>query len=129
MPAGTFCQYFYSGVTGDYPDSRWSDWYDNAYAGGGGAFRFVVKKVIENAADNPIEATCRADSLARWEHAMWDTRVSNAKALATGGTLTPSGSLVKVSYDDGGTEVWQVSSPFFSANLLDVPVPNTLKCP
>lgn len=76
-----------------------------------------------NPNDNPEPATCHSGGLARHLHAIHD---ANELRLAAG---LHAGMMVLVTYDDGGTEVWQVTYPTFSDPLSNVPFPGSLQCP
>lgn len=70
-------------------------------------------------------ATCKSDELSRHLSAAKDAVAAREADLSGLSEMRA----VLVSDDDGGTEVWQVSSVMFSDPLVLTPVPGTLSCP
>ena len=74
---------------------------------------------------NPWYADCRSSKLDRWGHANFDAA---ALALQTAARPIPAGTVIKVTYDDGGTELWIYNGPLLSEKVTSN-VPGSLKCP
>lgn len=99
-------------------------YWDNVYAGGG-AFRYQVGKRIPDNPSNNEPAVCASDELTRWLHANKDVAYYHAQHP---GNPLPTGTLVRVTYDDGSSEVWAVSSAYSSVQVYSVPKGGSLKC-
>jgi hypothetical protein len=69
------------------------------------------------------------DTDTRWLHAREDVSKENAKRYATGQGMFPVGTLVRVTYDDGGSEVWPVVAVTTQSPIEMKPIGGTLKCP
>ena len=82
-----------------------------------------------NTADNPYAANCRSDVMDRHLHAAVDVARTQAIRLATGKPVFTAGAPIKVTYDDGSTERWQITTPLASDPISPVPVAGTLSCP
>ncbi len=67
-------------------------------------------------------ATCQSDQLTRYLHAREVARLLSPFSMSNGQSL-------RVTYNDGGTEIWIVSDRFSSVRIFDVPQPNSLTCP
>ncbi|WP_448674071.1 hypothetical protein [Pseudoxanthomonas mexicana] len=106
-----------------------SSYGDPYYGGGtgGGSIISVTKAV--NPSNNPNRATCRSAEVDREAHAQHDAKLTQSARIALGQGLLRSGALIKITYDDGGTEIWTISNPMFTSPLSGVPVPGSLKCP
>ena len=127
-PAGTYCTSFIVASSVYEPSGNDSQYWDNTYAGGG-AFRYRVGQKVP---DNPLNnepAVCSSDELTRWLHATKDVAAYNAQRIATGQGPLAAGALVRVTYDDGGSEVWVIASSYSSSPLMQVPMGGSLKCP
>jgi hypothetical protein len=89
-------------------------------SGGGG---FATAGSVPDAPNNPVRATCRADSMIREAHAQEDGRYLRAQRYPN---VPQTGSTWQVNFDDGGSEVYfwtGMSAPFGHA------IPGTLRCP
>lgn len=127
-PAGVYCTSFIIASTVYEPAGNDLQYWDNTYAGGG-AFRYRVGQKIP---DNPLNnepAVCTSDELTRWLHATKDVAAYNAQRIATAQGPLATGALVRVTYDDGGSEVWTVASSYSSSPLVQAPMGGSLKCP
>lgn len=124
--SGNVCTYFYNSGGYEAP-TDWYDFWDHAY--GGGSFKFNVTKTLPNMPGNNNPATCHDDGDTRWLHANREVTLYNVAALAGSWDALQSGQLVKVKYDDGGSEIWEVGTTLSSSPVMNVPVPNSLKCP
>ena len=71
------------------------------------------------------EATCTSAEADRLAHAHMDVKLG----LAGGKVPRRTGQEARVEYDDGGSEVWIVSYPYFTKPLNPIPKPDTLRCP
>lgn len=98
---------------------------DLIFGGGGDA-----EPPAQDVPDSPLnenEANCTSDMTSRRLHAMADIRHHQLARMAA---LQPSlRGPVRVTYDDGGTEVWTITDPRMSDNLLPGPNAGTLTCP
>ena len=126
-PAGTYCTSFVTFNNVYEPSGNDLQYWDYAYAGGG-AFRYKAYKTIPDY-PNTTRATCTMDTDTRWLHAREDVSKENLKRQATGQGMFPVGTLVRVTYDDGGSEVWPVVAVTTQSPIAMEPMGGTLKCP
>lgn len=83
-------------------------------------------EVIPDNSTNEWTAYCTSDVDDRRSHANRDVALLNASRVGQG----PVKGFVKVTYNDGGTEVWPIMIPAASSPIaLADPVPNSLECP
>ena len=125
--AGTYCTDFLV-ESGFYePVGNDSQYWDNSYAGGG-AFLYPVSQKITDWPGNNEPATCSDDEMTRWLHATKDVNKENVARIARGQGWLPVGSLVRVTYDDGGSEVWIVNSQMTQTAIAMTPKGGSKKC-
>ncbi len=129
-------------------ECRWENWEYGGGGGGGGYFGgggggggysggnqnsgWSMLSAIEHQADHPDSATCNADVLARHASANVDVRAENTRLLQEN-PWDPYplrvDDLIKVTYSDGGSEVWRVSSSTFTEMISPIPEPGSHQCP
>jgi len=99
--------------------------------GGGGRITSTTGTPVPNNPANNEYATCTADAESRLHHAHRDAApYINARFNAR--RPVQRGELLRVTYDDGGSEVWRAMGPLVSATAPSVqnpPVSGTLRCP
>lgn len=86
---------------------------------------------VPNNPANPEYSTCTGDEQSRLHHAHRDVAPYTNYRFLSGRALRPR-QLVRVTYDDGGTEVWLAVGGMVSATAYSIytpPVPGTLRCP
>ena len=121
VPQGRYCTFFAYANAGD--SSSWNpvedvwDWLwerlERRFFRRSGTF------IPNSPATNPTPATCDSDALARWQHATFDVVSYNA---LNPNNPTAAGSTVRVTYDDGDTELWLIHSPFASSPVVMDPI-------
>ena len=126
-PAGVYCTSFIIQSSFYEPAGNDLQYWDNLLAGG--AFRYRVGRGIPDAVDNNQPATCESDEIDRWLHAMNDVREYNLLRVLTMHAPLPAGTLVRITYDDGGSEVWTAGDAGSSAPLIAAPKGGSLRCP
>lgn len=127
-PAGHYCTSFIVTSSVAEPAGNDSLYWDNTYAGGG-AFRYRVGQKIP---DNPLNnepAVCTSDEMARWLHATKDVNAENLRRVAANQGWLPIGMLVRVTYNDGGSELWIINAQNTQTAIAMVPMGGSLKCP
>lgn len=127
-PAGVYCTSFIVTSTVSEPAGNDLQYWDNAYAGGG-AFRYRVGRKILDKPNNSTPATCASDEMTRWLHAREDVAAENLKREVLLQGMLPVGSLVRVTYDDGGSEVWAVIAQTTQSPIAMSPQGGSLVCP
>lgn len=127
-PAGTYCTSFIVTSGGsNYPTGNDLQYWDTAFAGGG-AFRYRVQTKIPDYPLNNEPAICSSDEMTRWLHATKDVNAENLNRVASNQGWLPIGALVRVTYDDGSSEVWIVNAQYTQTAIAMAPLGGSLKC-
>lgn len=113
---------------GGYDDGGWSGPGDNSDPGGGTPVGDATYDAPHHA-NHPDSANCNAGTDARWASANYDARQLNLAEITGGDGPLQSGSIVTVSYNNGGSERWQVLSSFSSNMIATIPIAGSLQCP
>lgn len=126
-PAGVYCTSFIIQSSFYEPAGNDLQYWDNQLAGG--AFRYRVGRGIPDAINNDEPATCQSDETTRWLHAMRDVQEYNYFKLLTLQAPLPAGTLIRITYDDGGSEVWTAGYYASSVPVDMAPKGGSLRCP
>lgn len=125
-PAGVYCTSFIIQSSFYEPAGNDLQYWDSQLAGG--AFRYRVGRGIPDSELNDEPATCVSDEIARWLHANKDVAAYNLQRLAMGQMPLAKGTLVRITYDDGGSEVWTTADPMSSVKVDMTPKGGSLRC-
>jgi len=89
-----------------------------------GFFRRRAERAILDIAGQNVDppATCQSTESDRHFHALAVVRLLPLSQRR-------AGMQVRVTYNDGGNEVWIIANPYFSDPLFPTPKSNTLQCP
>lgn len=100
------------------------------WVGGGGRITYTAGTPVPDNPANPEYATCTADEQSRFHHANRDVGPYAAARFLARRPLRP-GQFVRVTYNDGGTEVWQAvgGAPAGTVAVFEPPMAGTLRCP
>ena len=123
------CLYTYSGG-GDGGGGGGSS-YEPPDGGGGSGTTTVSGRQITaiNPTNNPDYATKQSTVDDRHAHAAFDVARTQSARLATFQSPLKTGDVMKVTYNDGSTEKWMVTDPYFSDPISPVPEAGSLSGP
>lgn len=97
-------------------------------SGGGGTAPVAHYIAIDNPV-NPHAATCESTKDGRYDHAAADAGAYSAWRSLHGESMLRKDDVLTITYDDGGTEKWEVLSAMTFGIIKTEPVPGTLECP